>query len=50
MKGKVATPELEKAAFMQGYQVALVIGALFAALGVFCSLTKGKNIAESKNI
>jgi EmrB/QacA subfamily drug resistance transporter len=50
IKGKDLTPELEKAAFMQGYQVALVIGALFAALGVFCSLTKGKSIAESKNV
>jgi EmrB/QacA subfamily drug resistance transporter len=50
MAGRTATPELEKAAFMQGYQVALVLGAAFAALGIFCSLAKRKNIAESKNV
>jgi MFS family permease len=50
MKGKPVTLELEKAAFTQGYQVALVIGALFGAVGIFCSLAKGKNIAKSKDI
>jgi EmrB/QacA subfamily drug resistance transporter len=48
--GQPASPALEKAAFMQGYQAALIIGAIFASLGIFCSLTKRKNMAESKNV